>query len=62
MRERFPDIPSVLVDGQMFTWYGSRLAKSPAYFKTLRERLRAQEIRRKLAPDSPQMNAPASDD
>lgn len=61
MRERFPDIPSVLVDGQMFTWYGSRLTKSPSYFKALRERLRAQEIRRKLAPGSQQVSEPPPD-
>lgn len=28
-----------LVDGEMFSWYGSRLLKSPAYFRQLRERL-----------------------
>jgi ABC-type Fe3+-hydroxamate transport system substrate-binding protein len=25
----------VLVDGEMFSWYGSRLLKAPAYFRTL---------------------------
>lgn len=60
MRERFPDIPAVLVDGQMFTWYGSRLLKAPAYFRSLREKLKAQEIRRKLAPGSPDVPEPPS--
>jgi ABC-type Fe3+-hydroxamate transport system substrate-binding protein len=28
-----------LVDGEMFSWYGSRLGKAPAYFRELRRRL-----------------------
>jgi ABC-type Fe3+-hydroxamate transport system substrate-binding protein len=28
-----------LVDGEMFSWYGSRLLKSPAYFLKLREKI-----------------------
>ncbi|MBN9380712.1 MAG: ABC transporter substrate-binding protein [Chitinophagaceae bacterium] len=37
-----PIIPSAairLVDGEMFSWYGSRLLKSPAYFRQLRKHL-----------------------
>lgn len=30
-----PHTRIVLVDGQMFSWYGSRLLKSPSYFKLL---------------------------
>lgn len=30
-----PEIQVVLVDGEMFSWYGSRLLKSPDYFKKL---------------------------
>jgi ABC-type Fe3+-hydroxamate transport system substrate-binding protein len=30
-----PETKIVLVDGEMFSWYGSRLLKAPAYFKTL---------------------------
>jgi ABC-type Fe3+-hydroxamate transport system substrate-binding protein len=30
-----------LVDGELFSWYGSRLLKSPPYFQELRERLMA---------------------
>ena len=30
---------AVLVDGEMFSWYGSRLIKAFTYFKTLRNRL-----------------------
>jgi len=35
-----PDTKILLVDGEMFSWYGSRLLKAPAYFKTLREQLK----------------------
>ncbi|MDX1278165.1 ABC transporter substrate-binding protein [Oceanihabitans sediminis] len=31
----FPDARIQLVDGEMFSWYGSRLIKAFAYFKTL---------------------------
>ncbi|MGB1210127.1 MAG: ABC transporter substrate-binding protein [Lacinutrix venerupis] len=33
------NIKTVLVDGEMFSWYGSRLIKSFNYFKTLRQNL-----------------------
>lgn len=31
----FPGIKFFLVDGEMFSWYGSRLLKAPAYFNSL---------------------------
>jgi len=31
----FPDAKVMIVDGEMFSWYGSRLAKSALYFKYL---------------------------
>ena len=31
----FPGSRILLVDGEMFSWYGSRLCKSPAYFRQL---------------------------
>ena len=34
-----PDGKIVLVDGEMFSWYGSRLLHSPAYFYELSQRL-----------------------
>jgi hypothetical protein len=34
-----PDGKIVLVDGEMFSWYGSRLLHSPAYFNKLSQRL-----------------------
>ncbi|MDX1662152.1 MAG: helical backbone metal receptor [Candidatus Promineifilaceae bacterium] len=42
-REQFPGIRCVLVDGQMFTWYGSRLLQAPSYFQALRERLGTEQ-------------------
>ena len=30
----------ILVDGEMFSWYGSRLIKAPDYFRTLVEQIR----------------------
>jgi len=37
----FPDAKVVLVDGQMFSWYGVRPLYAPAYFEALRSRLMA---------------------
>ncbi len=34
-----PGIKILLVDGEMFSWYGSRMLLAPAYFKSLRETL-----------------------
>lgn len=34
-----PDTPVQLVDGEMFSWYGSRLRKTPAYLRDLRQDL-----------------------
>jgi ABC-type Fe3+-hydroxamate transport system substrate-binding protein len=39
-RELFPDSQVVLVDGEMFSWYGSRLIFAPAYFQNLRSQLK----------------------
>ena len=36
----FPDSKIILVDGEMFSWYGSRLLKAFDYFKALRETYR----------------------
>lgn len=36
----FPDAKIIAVDGEMFSWYGSRLLKSPGYFKTLQNKIR----------------------
>jgi ABC-type Fe3+-hydroxamate transport system substrate-binding protein len=34
-----PNTQIILVDGEMFSWYGSRLQKAPAYFRTLQKQL-----------------------
>ncbi len=31
----YPEALSVMVDGEYFSWYGSRLVNAPAYFKTV---------------------------
>ena len=34
-----PDTKIILADGELFSWYGSRLLKTPAYFKELHKQL-----------------------
>lgn len=38
-RLRFPNAQVLLVDGEFFSWYGSRLRKAPDYFKSLLEQI-----------------------
>lgn len=38
-QEQFPEAKIKLVDGEMFSWYGSRLKEAPKYFKSLLEQL-----------------------
>ena len=33
--QQLPDIKTVLVNGEMFSWYGSRMLKAPAYFNKM---------------------------
>lgn len=40
IKEYLPDADIALVDGEMFSWYGSRLLHAPAYFNTLLNGLR----------------------
>ncbi|MFZ5971310.1 MAG: ABC transporter substrate-binding protein [Bacteroidota bacterium] len=35
LRDLFPESKILLVDGEMFSWYGSRLLQAPAYFQSL---------------------------
>jgi ABC-type Fe3+-hydroxamate transport system substrate-binding protein len=35
LQELLPGKKIILVDGEIFSWYGSRLIKAPAYFKQL---------------------------
>ncbi len=39
LQERLPGTRILLVDGEMFSWYGSRLLLAPEYFSALREKL-----------------------
>lgn len=43
-RSHMPATPTLLVDGQMFTWYGSRLLRAAAYFRSLHHRLQAAGV------------------
>jgi ABC-type Fe3+-hydroxamate transport system substrate-binding protein len=40
LQEALPDTKILLADGEMFSWYGSRLLKAPAYFQKLREKVK----------------------
>ncbi len=35
----YPDAKIVIVDGEMFSWYGSRLTKAPGYFTQLLDKI-----------------------
>jgi ABC-type Fe3+-hydroxamate transport system substrate-binding protein len=37
IKQQLPHTRIILVDGEMFSWYGSRLQYAPAYFRQLRE-------------------------
>jgi ABC-type Fe3+-hydroxamate transport system substrate-binding protein len=37
IEQQFPNSKVVLVDGEMFSWYGSRLLKASQYFKSLHQ-------------------------
>lgn len=39
IRAFLPDATILLVDGELFSWYGSRLLQAPSYFKGLRNNL-----------------------
>lgn len=39
LQPHFPGTPIVLVDGEMFSWFGSRLLLTPPYFAALRRKL-----------------------
>lgn len=40
LQEILPDVKILLVDGEMYSWYGSRLLQAPAYFSSLRDLIR----------------------
>ncbi len=41
LKERLPGVAFLLVDGEMFSWYGSRLLEAPAYFLELQKQIQA---------------------
>ena len=40
LQPMLPDTKIILVDGEMFSWYGSRLQYAPDYFSRLQEQLK----------------------
>ena len=42
-KEICPAAKVIIVDGELFSWYGSRLLKAPAYFRQLREKIASEE-------------------
>jgi ABC-type Fe3+-hydroxamate transport system substrate-binding protein len=43
LRDALPETPVEFVDGQLFSWYGPRLADAPPYLRNLRRQLQASE-------------------
>lgn len=43
LQAALPNTTILFVDGEMFSWYGSRLLQAASYFKTLQERIRLNE-------------------
>lgn len=41
LQEKLPNTKILLVDGELFSWYGSRLLKAPAYFENLHRQIRS---------------------
>lgn len=41
MKKWFPHAEMLLVDGEMFSWYGSRMLKAPEYFRQLHQSIAA---------------------
>ena len=39
LQQQLPDTKIILVDGELFSWYGSRLLKAPSYFAELGQRI-----------------------
>ncbi len=40
LKSEYPDCEPILVDGEMFSWYGNRLLDTPAYITALKDRLK----------------------
>ncbi|HEX2608942.1 MAG TPA: helical backbone metal receptor [Flavisolibacter sp.] len=44
IRHRYPHLNVILVDGEIFSWYGSRLLKAPAYLSQLAREINALSV------------------
>jgi ABC-type Fe3+-hydroxamate transport system substrate-binding protein len=42
LKADFPEANFTIVDGEMFSWYGSRMLKAPEYFASLRDQLKSK--------------------
>jgi len=42
LKREHPDANLIIVDGEMFSWYGSRMLKAPQYFKSLLHQLKSE--------------------
>ncbi|WP_375578597.1 helical backbone metal receptor [Marivirga tractuosa] len=42
LKEEFPNANFIIVDGEMFSWYGSRMLKAPQYFNSLLNQIKAE--------------------
>jgi len=42
LEQEFPDANFIIVDGEMFSWYGSRMLKAPKYFNSLLDQLKSE--------------------
>jgi ABC-type Fe3+-hydroxamate transport system substrate-binding protein len=45
LQKELPDTKILLVDGEMFSWYGSRLIKAPKYFQKLQQQIQEPAYR-----------------
>lgn len=43
LQAQLPATKIILVDGEIFSWYGSRLFKAPDYFKTLQQQIASMQ-------------------
>lgn len=44
LQKQLPGTKILLADGEMFSWYGSRLLQAPAYFQELRQQIQALSL------------------
>ncbi len=42
LKAEFPKANFIIVDGEMFSWYGSRMLKAPQYFNSLLDQLKTE--------------------